>query len=136
MNYYYKPTLVKFDASWVTGESKDSCLYGIAYKDEIICFCCGGVFEIGEVDIKGEDEWEALTRIVFGTIYTKKEPIQEGDRRMKAFNILWDVDREEDLYILPDEIIVPNDISDLDEISDFLTDCTGFCHKGFEVADI
>jgi hypothetical protein len=24
---------------------------GIAYKDEIICLCCGGIFEVNEVKI-------------------------------------------------------------------------------------
>lgn len=47
MNQYFdKPTQVKFfepnEGEWC---------YGIAYKNEIICACCGSVFEIEEVSI-------------------------------------------------------------------------------------
>lgn len=54
---------------------------------------------------------------------------------MKAINIIWDVDFEEDLEILPSEIKIPNEMTDEDEISDYITDKTGFCHKGFELTD-
>ena len=54
---------------------------------------------------------------------------------MKAINIIWDVDFEEDLENLPTEIDIPNGMKDEDEISDYITDETGFCHKGFELAD-
>ena len=52
---------------------------------------------------------------------------------MKAFNILWDVDNEKDLEYLPKEIFIPDDIIDKDEISDYISDVTGFCHNGFEL---
>lgn len=56
---------------------------------------------------------------------------------MKAININWDVDCKEDLEFLPTEIEIPNwiDCDDDDEISDYLSDLTGFCHKGFEIID-
>lgn len=54
---------------------------------------------------------------------------------MKAINIIWDVDFEEDLENLPGEIDIPNGMTDEDEISDYITDETGFCHKGFELSD-
>ena len=54
---------------------------------------------------------------------------------MKAINIIWDVDFEEDLENLPTEIDIPNGMTDEDEISDYITDEIGFCHKGFELAD-
>ena len=52
---------------------------------------------------------------------------------MKAINIKWDVDYDEDL---PTEIEIPNniDIED-DTISDYISDVTGFCHYGFELVD-
>ena len=53
---------------------------------------------------------------------------------MIAFNIQWDVDNEEDLHFLPNEIEIPEGIEDEDEISDYLSDVTGFCHKGFELS--
>ena len=52
---------------------------------------------------------------------------------MKAINIIWDVDFEEDLENLPTEIDIPNDMTDKDEIADYITDITGFCHSGFEL---
>ena len=53
---------------------------------------------------------------------------------MKAINIIWDVDYEEDIDDLPTEIEIPEDIiDDEDEISDYISDVTGFCHKGFDL---
>lgn len=54
---------------------------------------------------------------------------------MKAINIIWDVDFEEDLGGLPTEIEIPNEMTDEDEISDYITDETGFCHCGFDLVD-
>lgn len=52
---------------------------------------------------------------------------------MKAYNILWDVDGDNEvLETLPDEIEIPEEIEDdEEEISDYLSDVTGFCHAGF-----
>ena len=52
---------------------------------------------------------------------------------MKAINIKWDVDFDKDLKDLPKEIDIPSEITDVEEISDYLTEQTGFCHKGFEL---
>lgn len=58
---------------------------------------------------------------------------------MKAINITWDVDNKEDLDMLPSEIEIPEDMIDEagevgdDEISNYLSDVTGFCHKGYEL---
>lgn len=75
---------------------------------------------------------------------------------MKATEIIWDVEMDdvinqlEEMSIddlikiignerlnaimsLPNEIEIPEDIEDDDEISDYLSDVTGFCHKGFEI---
>ncbi len=55
---------------------------------------------------------------------------------MKAINILWDVDDDEkELVSLPDEIDIPEGMTDEDEISDYLSDETGFCYKGFDLID-
>lgn len=51
---------------------------------------------------------------------------------MKAVDIDWDVDCEEDREFLPTEIEIPDGIED-DEIGDYLSDVTGFCHKGYRV---
>ena len=52
---------------------------------------------------------------------------------MKAININWDVDHIEDLETLPKEIIIPNDIETLEDISNYISDTTGFCHLGFDI---
>ncbi len=53
---------------------------------------------------------------------------------MKAIHIEWDVDEIEDLENLPTEINIPAGMEE-DDIADYLSDVTGFCHKGFELKD-
>lgn len=50
---------------------------------------------------------------------------------MKAVNIVWDTDGEN--VKLPNEIELPFGMFDEDEISDYISDETGFCHYGFEL---
>jgi hypothetical protein len=53
---------------------------------------------------------------------------------MKAVNIIWDVDEKEELDFLPKEIEIPSEIeNNIEAISDYLSDVTGFCHKGFNI---
>lgn len=47
-----------------------------------------------------------------------------------AENIDWDVDEPEDIEQLPKRIVIPEGVSD-EDIGDFISDLTGFCHKGF-----
>lgn len=54
---------------------------------------------------------------------------------MKATNIKWDVDDLEDLEHLPTEIEIPDDMTDEEEISDYISDEIGFCHKGYVLED-
>lgn len=54
---------------------------------------------------------------------------------MKAKNIIWNVDDPEDLEYLPTEIEIPEGMEDEDKISDYLSDETGFCHKGFSLEE-
>ena len=55
---------------------------------------------------------------------------------MRAINIKWDTDGDlELLNELPTEIDIPEGITDKDEISDWLSDETGFCHNGFELVE-
>lgn len=51
---------------------------------------------------------------------------------MRAINIKWDIDYD-DNGNLPTEIDIPVGMTDEDEISDYLSDFTGFCHQGFEL---
>ena len=50
---------------------------------------------------------------------------------MIAYKIDWDTDGED--ISLPNEIEIPERLTDLDELSDYITSVTGFCHKGFGV---
>lgn len=61
---------------------------------------------------------------------------------MKAMNIKWDTDGDEELAKeLPDTIEIPeelaNEAKDLNDeneaISDYLSDVIGFCHYGFDL---
>lgn len=55
---------------------------------------------------------------------------------MKAINIKWDTDGDMELLKqLPTEIKIPKGMMDEEEISDYLSDETGFCHNGFELVD-
>ena len=54
---------------------------------------------------------------------------------MKAIDIEWDVDFPEDLDILPQEILIPDGIQDVEDISDYISDYTGFCHRGFVIVN-
>lgn len=56
--------------------------------------------------------------------------------RLVAINIQWDVDNEEDFDGLPQRVILPEEMTDDDEISDYLSDLTGFCHRGFSLVEV
>lgn len=49
---------------------------------------------------------------------------------LKATNILWDTDYDNDGE-LPTEIDIPEGMTDEDEISDYLSEVTGYCHQGY-----
>lgn len=62
-------------------------------------------------------------------------PSYDGARQYsKAVDIEWDVDDDADAEDLPTEIDIPEGMTDLDDISDYLSDQTGFCHLGFRLA--
>lgn len=52
---------------------------------------------------------------------------------MKAVNIMWDVDYDEDMNYLPTEVELPKEMTDEEEIADYLSDTYGFCHEGFNL---
>ena len=62
---------------------------------------------------------------------------------LKAINIKWDTDGDMEAFNeLPTEMIISDELEEmykkdreyaLEEISDWLSDETGFCHAGFEV---
>lgn len=49
---------------------------------------------------------------------------------LKVTNILWDTDYDDDGE-LPTEIDIPEGMTDEDEISDYLSEVTGYCHQGY-----
>mgnify|MGYP006979160068 CR=1 FL=1 len=65
---------------------------------------------------------------------------------LKAINIKWDTDGDMEVFNeLPTEMIIPNELEELykkdreyalEEISDWLSDETGFCHDGFEIEKV
>lgn len=56
--------------------------------------------------------------------------------KLKAVNIMWDTDGNKKLFkMLPKEIEIPEGMTDDDEISDYLSDVTGYCHEGFRLIE-
>lgn len=66
--------------------------------------------------------------------YLKRDFSKTDAIRLKATHIQWDTDGED--VPLPMEIIVPDGMTDKDEISDYLSDQTWFCHTGFHLEHI
>lgn len=64
------------------------------------------------------------------------ENMEEQQNVMKAVNIKWDVDEDMELLEeLPTAIEIPEGMADEGEISDYLSDVTGFCHMGYVLVD-
>lgn len=77
--------------------------------------------------------------------YLKTYHKEKEKKMLKAVDIKWDVtddgiDESDDeaceiLESLPTEMDIPEGMTDPDEISDWLSDETGFCHYGFRLID-
>lgn len=53
---------------------------------------------------------------------------------MKATHIEWDIDADDIGKVsLPSEMEIPDGMTGEGEISDYLSDTTGFCHLGFVI---
>lgn len=60
---------------------------------------------------------------------------------VKVTNIQWDIDlKDGETYKdaikalgLPNELFIPKTLKTEDEISDYISDLTGFCHRGFSL---
>lgn len=94
--YYDVPTQVRF----FMNEDEGYC-GGIAYHDEIICGCCGGVFEIEEIidetprgliPIHDYNDWMDLT----GVIMDKDCEITEDDYDTEQLSLFDGEDCTED----------------------------------------
>lgn len=51
---------------------------------------------------------------------------------MYAINIEYDTDGEL-IDNLPDRVLIPAGMTEFDDISDYITEITGFCHYGFDL---
>lgn len=60
---------------------------------------------------------------------------EQENQIMKAINIKWDIEEGIKDVKLPTEIEIPKGMTDLDDISDYISDVTGFCHEGFELVE-
>lgn len=49
--------------------------------------------------------------------------------------IEWDTDEDDDTE-LPKTIEIPEGMVDEDEISEYLSEQTGYCHKGFSIVSV
>lgn len=63
-----------------------------------------------------------------------KKEMKPKETLYRATHIQWDVDEEEELEELPDSMDIPKGM-DEDEIADYLSDQTGFCHDGFDLEE-
>ena len=52
-----------------------------------------------------------------------------------AVDIEWDVDDEESLENLPRKVKIPEG-TDEEDVSDYLSDLTGYCHKGYVLIEM
>lgn len=56
---------------------------------------------------------------------------------MKIKNIVWDTDGDEEiLKLLPTSVYVPEGMTDVEEISDWLSNTYNFLHNGFEIVSL
>lgn len=115
-----------------------------------------GISLSGEIDYSGDAEGryvigksiEDLSKeecaIRDATVFTLLEELKRRGVYIKnetsakpalvAYDIKWDTDGDKDvLGDLPTEIIIPDGMVDDEEISDYVSDETGFCHTGFKL---
>ena len=82
----------------------------------------------------GSYNFPIVTIEVIGDIYENHELLGEHKSKLFATNIEWDKD-DDDTIELPETIEIPEGLKDKEEISDYLTDQTGYCHKGFALVE-
>lgn len=54
--------------------------------------------------------------------------------KLIAVDIEWDIEKD-DTVELPKTIKIPDGLENEDDISDYLSEQTGFCHKGFSLKE-
>lgn len=56
--WYDRPTMVRFI------DNDNQTCYGIGYRNEIICACCGSTFESDEIEIVDELPWTDIKKSI------------------------------------------------------------------------
>lgn len=54
--------------------------------------------------------------------------------KLIAIDIEWDIEKDNTIE-LPKTIKIPDGLENEDDISDYLSEQTGFCHKGFSLKE-
>lgn len=85
--------------------------------------------ESGNLAYIRQDLFQSLKEYLPGTENTKEAKF------MKAINIMWDVDYDGDGNMLPNEIEIPKGMTDEEEICEYLSEVTGYCHEGFKLVE-
>lgn len=77
--YFDCPTQVLFRDP----DNEEGFIGGIAYRDEIICGCCGGIFELNEVSDLLPIDWIDISDSIRGGMNTEEieEAIEFRNRR-------------------------------------------------------
>lgn len=101
---------------------EDSIAYAKAHLDEIPLGALEYISGSDELDEENCDFEEFVADMDFA-------------RSMKAVDIDWDVNSEAERDSLPSEIEIPEGMMHEEDISNYLSDVTGFCHKGFKLVD-
>ena len=97
---------------------------------EFIQFDDGTKFEVMPVGENGSFWYDEQGQ----DVQIRDEDLEQphGKKMVKAINIKWDIDHGDNEF-LPTEVNIPDGMEDEDEISDYISDVTGFCHGGFEL---
>ena len=91
-DFYYVPTQVIFYDG--CDDSPIFCA-GIAYKDEIICACCGGVMKISEVIADAKEDGIKTAIYDYVDWYDMREAIVGGEYPEEYYDDYPDDDDEE-----------------------------------------
>ena len=135
------------------GASDMDCGFGDVYKDGKLVFKIAYNGRVKDATIKDEN---IFLNVETGKYYTLDEQLNEievyipledklsaakenSDKNtiIVATNIKWDTDGDKEVFKkLPTEIEIPKGMTDEEEISDYLSDVTGYCHFGFVLEEV
>lgn len=96
-------------------------------------------------NIQWDVDWDEIFEMINLDIFSKRKAIEAFQIPIKKFLTMSSEELEEYIYDkcrcdpillndflgLPDEIEIPDEIIDEEDISDYLSNVTGYCHRGF-----